>query len=489
MGTVTPDLTDWLAATDAADLLPARRRDEAGRIRWPLTLVAAGWFDDVHGYAIVQDAREVTYGVPLVVDPRVVRPVDPLVVDPPVDRPVDRLVVDPPVDRPVVRRAVAGDGTAAALVAALPRLSRFLGPGARTPGQIGQFVSHLPGSGTNGRGGEGEVAIEADQTNDLVVVGGGGDRVVVKWDLHPAAGAQVGPERLAALARAGFAGTPRTDALVGLNVDDVSHHIATVTEYVADAVDGWQWAVDEVRALARGAVSAADAAVADVARLVAGLHLALAADADRTALAADADCSARATAADVASWVDDANRTIAAAALGDDTRAAVTAAVAPLADAVGTAIAPIHGDLHVGQVLRAGDPPRYLVIDFDGNPTDDPQRRRAPQPVARDVASMLASWDHVGRVVLHRTDDLDARQRARVLEWIERAQHGFLATYSAELAGAGRANLLDRRLLRPYQVLQECREYAYARRYLPHWRFVPDAALPALLARPPEDTP
>ena len=47
-----------------------------------------------------------------------------------------------------------------------------------------------------------------------------------------------------------------------------------------------------------------------------------------------------------------------------------------------------------------------------------------------------------------------------------------------------RADLLDRRLVRPYQVLQECREYAYARRYLPHWRYVPDAALPALLARP-----
>jgi maltokinase len=35
-------------------------------------------------------------------------------------------------------------------------------------------------------------------------------------------------------------------------------------------------------------------------------------------------------------------------------------------------------------------------------------------------------------------------------------------------------------------VQQECREYAYARRYLPHWRYVPDAALPALLEEDPD---
>jgi maltokinase len=162
----------------------------------------------------------------------------------------------------------------------------------------------------------------------------------------------------------------------------------------------------------------------------------------------------------------------------------VTAALAPLARAAGTVVAPIHGDLHVGQILRAGEPTRFLVIDFDGSPTDTPAQRREPQPVARDVASMLASWDHVGRVVLHRTQGLESAHRERVLAWIERSQRAFLETYAAELAAAGRADLLDRRLVRPYQVLQECREYAYARRYLPHWRYVPDAALPALLARP-----
>ena len=34
----------------------------------------------------------------------------------------------------------------------------------------------------------------------------------------------------------------------------------------------------------------------------------------------------------------------------------------------------------------------------------------------------------------------------------------------------------------PFAVEQECREYVYAARHLPRWLYVPDAALPALLA-------
>jgi maltokinase len=111
--------------------------------------------------------------------------------------------------------------------------------------------------------------------------------------------------------------------------------------------------------------------------------------------------------------------------------------------------------------------------------------RMRPVPPARDVASLMASLDHVGRVVLHRTEGLDAEARDRVNVWIERAQAMILEAYRATLKAAGRLDLLDESLLLPFQVQQECREYAYADRYLPHWRYVPDAALPALLNRGP----
>ncbi len=457
-------LAAWLANMDPADLLPARRRDEAARIERPLALVGAAWIDDAHGYALVRDARAVTYGVPVVV--------------------VAHARDGGGGTR--VRRATAGDGTASALVHALHRFSRNAGetvadvrfvPRVRlsVPHETSDDAAVLVGDVFMSEAvGAVEAAFDVDQTNDLVVAGG---LAVVKWDLHPQPGDQAGPARLAALARADFAGTPSTWALVALSVGGEPFHVATVGAFVPDAVDGWTWAVDDVRALARGESGTADDAVREVAVLVADLHAALAVDGIDHAAAAD-----------VARWVAQAETVIDEAVLDAGTRTRVAEAVAPLAGAVGTPVVPIHGDLHVGQVLRAGEPARYLVIDFDGSPTDGPAERLAPQPVARDVASMLASWDHVGRVVLHRTDDLDAGQRQSVHDWIESSQDVFLDAYERRLAQLGLVDLLDRGLVRAYQVLQDCREYAYARRYLPRWRYVPDAALPALLTRP-EGTP
>lgn len=451
------DLSGWLAQVDPADLLPARRSAEALGVERPLALVGSAWLGDAHGYALVRDARDVTYGVPLVVGP----------------------------DGP--RRAVAGDGTAAALVSALSRLSRNMGETTTAAAIDRRVVSSVPvGSTLESAGLVAEVfatqvadpvesAIDVDQTNDLVVVGGAVDgdaTAVVKWDLHPVAGDQAGPARLAALAQAGFAGTPHTWALVGFEAEGERFHVATVSDHVPGALDGWDWAVDDVRALARHGDPGIDDAVAAVARLVAELHAALAGAGVSAATQDDAD-----------RWVAQARQLVEAADLDADRGSVVERLVEPLRDCAGTPVIAIHGDLHVGQILRAGEPVRYLVIDFDGSPTDTAAERLCRQPAARDVASMLASWDHVGRVVLHRTDDLDEAARQRVLEWVERSQRGFLGTYTDTLAAAGRTDLLDARLLAPFQALQECREYAYAHRYLPHWRYVPDAALPALLAR------
>ena len=60
----------------------------------------------------------------------------------------------------------------------------------------------------------------------------------------------------------------------------------------------------------------------------------------------------------------------------------------------------IHGDLHAGQFLRAGD--RLLLNDFDGNPLSDAAERRLPQTPMRDLAGLLQSIDHVGRIAVKR---------------------------------------------------------------------------------------
>ncbi len=378
-------------------------------------------------YVLLEDARGVRFGVPGIVDG-------------------GRL-----------RRAVPGDGVTAALGA-------LMAAGVDVPGlRITRFPP-VPS-------GVAERAVDVDQTNELVVLGGD---VVVKWLLHPTADEQPAPMRLATLARAGFTGTPRLLGLVELRSVG-SPLIAMLTEYVPDTRDGWEWAVEDVRACALGEleISVALESAAAVGRLIADMHLALASAGE-----------AAADDADVQRWTSRAVADVDAADLGPDDDRAVRQLLAPIQHAAGSRVIDIHGDLHIGQILRS-DTGAYYVIDFDGSPVLDAVERLWPAPPARDVAGMLASLDHVGRVVLHRTPDLDDVARARVIEWIGAAQTEFLSAYRVGLRAAGRLDLLNEELLLPFQAQQECREFAYAARYLPHWRYVPEAALPALLRQGP----
>lgn len=403
------DTAALVRGADPTSLLPARRAAEAARMSPPLVLLQ----DRPLGTAADGELRHL-----IIEDGRGVRYGVPAVVR-----------------EDGVRRAVPGDGAAWSVVRSLD-LS--------TP--------------------DGERGIPVDQTNELVVVG---DAVVVKWYLHPTTEDEA-LRRLDSLAAAGFTGTPHVLGRLRAGGGEV---IALVMEYRADAADGWEWLVDDVRAQARGGSADDPAAPATVGDLVARMHLAFARDG-----------VARASAAQMRQRLAWAMSDAEAARLAPHLSAAVRQHLAPIGDAVGTPLIPIHGDLHVGQVLRSAGL-RYDLIDFDGNPVLPADERLAPGPPARDVAGMLASLDHVGRVVIHRTEDLGDSGRARVREWIADAQAGFLAAYANRLASADARELLDRSLLLPFMVQQECREYIYAARYLPHWRYVPDAALPELLEK------
>ena len=158
--------------------------------------------------------------------------------------------------------------------------------------------------------------------------------------------------------------------------------------------------------------------------------------------------------------------------------AEVAAELGGLAELQASPLIDIHGDLHVGQVLRHSDPAAYAITDFDGNPVAGVDVHDDRQPAAVDVAGMLASFDHVGRVVLRRDDDVD---HDRVLTWIQAAEEAFVTSYRQTLGVMGAPDLLDERLLRPLRLWQECREFLYAAERLPHWRYVPDQSLAALL--------
>ena len=85
---------------------------------------------------------------------------------------------------------------------------------------------------------------------------------------------------------------------------------------------------------------------------------------------------------------------------------------------------------------------------------------------------MVQSIVHVGAVVVKRrrpdrAGDVDRFTRA--------AAAAALEEYSV-------THPTDDDLLLAFRVAQELHEYAYSIQHLPHWRYVADAALPALIA-------
>ncbi|GGS27740.1 hypothetical protein GCM10010252_77820 [Streptomyces aureoverticillatus] len=128
----------------------------------------------------------------------------------------------------------------------------------------------------------------------------------------------------------------------------------------------------------------------------------------------------------------------------------------------------IHGDLHLGQVLRAGD--QWFVIDFEGEPARPLAERRRVQAPVRDVAGMLRSFDYAAH----------ARRPWRP-EWALRCREAYCAGYAAEAAWDPRE---EGALLRAHETDRAVYEALYEARHRPDWLPVPMAALARLAAGP-----
>lgn len=125
----------------------------------------------------------------------------------------------------------------------------------------------------------------------------------------------------------------------------------------------------------------------------------------------------------------------------------------------------IHGDYHLGQVLRTADD--WLIIDFEGEPLRPLAERRAKDSPVRDVAGMIRSLHYAQAVSLQRKPDLEPVIQLHFAQLIT----GFLDSYSTHAEPAVRDSLP---VLLPLYLLEKALyEVEYEVRSRPEWVGIP----------------
>lgn len=114
---------------------------------------------------------------------------------------------------------------------------------------------------------------------------------------------------------------------------------------------------------------------------------------------------------------------------GDVLQGTLLARIGEASSLVGSARTRVHGDYHLGQVLRSHDD--FVIIDFEGEPSRSMAERREKHSPFKDVAGMLRSLDYA---VATASQDVDESRSASLREVGLRMEQAFLDGYAAGVA-------------------------------------------------------
>ncbi len=324
------------------------------------------------------------------------------------------------------------------------------------------------------------IVVGAEQSNTSVIFG---DTVILKVFRKVSPGVNPDIEVHSALASAGSTHIARPIGWVEGTWTDAEGSEATASlamaqSFLRGAAEGWELALTSVRDLYAEADLHADEVGGDFAgeaqRLgaaTAEVHLALAdvlptGTLEGKELAGLAESMrsrldrAAAEVADLTPYVE------ALQAAFDD--------VAALSDPV--AVQRVHGDYHLGQVMRTLD--GWKLLDFEGEPARPLAERRALESPVKDVAGMLRSFDYAARHLLA-DHPHDPQREYRAAEWAGRNRDAFCEGYAHAGGTDPRTQTV---LLRAFETDKAVYEVLYEARNRPTWLQIPMAAIRRLAA-------
>lgn len=312
--------------------------------------------------------------------------------------------------------------------------------------------------------------VTAEQSNTSIVYD---ERLIMKL-FRRLSGRNPEIEMTEALARTGFTHIAEPVASWSDDTDD----LALVQRFLVGGIEGWALALTSLRDFLDQGGDPGDAGgdmgpeAERLGEMTAELHLALA-EAFGTA-PGDAD-----------KWASSIARRAGEVDHPDLDRSAISAVVErvrTISDA-GAAIR-IHGDYHLGQVMRTDE--GWYVLDFEGEPMRPVEERRQAASPLRDVASMLRSFSYAAAVGA-REHGGGPDDEAASASWEQHNRSAFLAAYLGRLQGSP---LLPshpastRQLLHALEMDKAIYEVGYEQAHRPDWVQIPLAAVGRLVATP-----